>query len=202
MEPCIALYMNKDGNVDSFLNISEIAVFQKEGAWNIQRSISTGAMPTAGVPALRTWMQSLIRSLGDCRILAGGEMTGLPYQIFGQAGFSIFTIESADPAVLDGILSDVQQLEDTALLAPVHTTPVETGTPGVYALNLITLQQAYPEITSKMALLPFLKETPFIELHLRCQHVPPWILRDYAVRVQRTPGGLDACILKPTCERS
>jgi hypothetical protein len=64
--------------------------------------------------------------------------------------------------------------------------PVETSTPGVYFLDLVALQKECPEVTSKMAMMDFLKNTPFMELHLVCKHIPPWIENSGTYKVQVT----------------
>jgi hypothetical protein len=54
------------------------------------------------------------------------------------------------------------------------TTPTETDRAGNYFIDLTQLQQKHPELSTKMALLPFLRETPFYALEMVCDHIPPW----------------------------
>ena len=41
----------------------------------------------------------------------------------------------------------------------------------IYSINLMEVQAAHPEITSKKALRPFFASTPFVELELICGHM-------------------------------
>ena len=79
--------------------------------------------------------------------------------------------------------------------------PVQTQTPGVYFLNLLELQKECPEISSKKALASFLSDTPFLELHLVCAHIPPWLIADSAheKKIKKEEGGLYVTITKSQC---
>jgi hypothetical protein len=52
--------------------------------------------------------------------------------------------------------------------------PQATGQEGRYGIDLIELQKRRPEISSKMALMPFFENTGFDELLVACAHIPPW----------------------------
>jgi Iron only nitrogenase protein AnfO (AnfO_nitrog). len=184
------------------LTSDAILLFERKPLWQVAETILLGPVPTDNTAKLRDWISALIQKLPDCRILAGGEVSGLPYQMFSRAGFSIFTISQITPEALDGIFQDVRQLEDGIPLSLLPEAPQETDTPGVYFLDLAALQNEKPEITSKMALLPFLRETPFLELRLRCGHVPPWLKEQYQVDARTDRGQTLAVITKRDCERS
>ena len=80
-------------------------------------------------------------------------------------------LELLDAIQADLISQDEEANEDARLLAQ---TPEETNVPGYYRFDLTQVQQKHPEMSSKSALLPFLKETPFYALDLVCDHIPPW----------------------------
>ena len=71
----------------------------------------------------------------------------------------------------------------------VPTAPTPTDIPGVYTINLMEVQAAHPDITSKKALRPFLASTPFVELEIICGHMPPWLeehMRQHHLTCART----------------
>ena len=89
--------------------------------------------------------------------------------------FAIFEIESLDAAMLDKIVNDLyNNLHNINAGAAVPTSPVETAN-GIYYLDLIKLQNAHPDISSKKALRAFIDNSPFIRLDLVCSHIPAWL---------------------------
>ncbi len=193
-------YLNNENTINSFLKSDSILLFEREPDWQLIETIPLAPMPADSVAALRGWTAELIRQLPDCRVLAGGEICGLPYQIFTRAGFSLFTIREISPEVLEGIAQDVLRLENVSP-ARLPESPGETETPGIYFFDLSALQRAKPEISSKMALQPFLSETPFLELRLQCEHIPPWLSRNYQVESIPDGGQTLAVITKKDCDR-
>lgn len=171
----IAVIMNNRNKIASFKEDANLTVFEKrDGAWCAKRTIFAGNGFAEGLPALRRELGRLAAELDGCRIIAGKTISGIPYHIFDKLGFRIFEIERFSEAVLDQILSDVTAAKAKEGAGP-PAAPVETGSPGVYFLDLIALQAENPEISSKMALMPFLSGTPFLQLDLICRHLPPWI---------------------------
>ena len=60
---------------------------------------------------------------------------------------------------------------------------------GNRSINLMEVQAAHPDITSKKALRPFLASTPFVELEIICGHMPPWLeehMRQHHLTCART----------------
>jgi hypothetical protein len=125
-------------------------------------------------------------------------MSGIVYRALASCGFSIFEITEVSPAVLDGILEDMTA--ETGPGSDDIESPAETSVPGVYAFDLIRYQTQHPERSSKQALRDFLENTPFLELHLTCGHVPPWLEADYKIdAVSTSGGGISAVVWKKQC---
>lgn len=53
--------------------------------------------------------------------------------------------------------------------------PIEAEEEGRYYLNLIKLQVNKAAVSSKQALLPFLRGRNFKKLSVICNHIPPWL---------------------------
>jgi len=68
----------------------------------------------------------------------------------------------------------------------------------VFSLDLIALQNECPEVSSKKAMADFLENTPFLELHLVCKHIPPWIENSgkYNIKAQNIDGAVSAVITR------
>ena len=154
----------------------------RPGSAEADRTASAGGEP--GIPEMRSRIRKLIDELGDCRIIVSGKLAGIPYHIFDKMGFHIF--ETGDPPsqeLFQYIIREIEEAEAkaqasraSAAAASVSAlTPVSPDHNGNYYLNLIELQQAHPEISSKKALRQFMEETVFGRLELICNHIPPWM---------------------------
>jgi len=169
----IAVIMNEINMIDSFSKDANVLVFNKNDAgWLVVKDISAGIDFSHELPLLREELRQLITELDDCKIIVGKTVSGLAYHMLDKMGFAIFEVEQFTPSILDQILSDVKSASATNKSG---ISPVETDVPGVYFLDLIALQEQNSEITSKMALQPFLTNTPFLQVDLICGHLPPWV---------------------------
>lgn len=119
-------------------------------------------------------------------------------------GFAIFEVERFTTEILDTILWDTKRnyAEEEE---PQSISPAETDVAGMYFLDLISLQIQNPDISSKMALQPFLSNTPFLQLTIVCSHLPPWIEKFIAgkgfnLETKKTVDGkIQVSIMKTTC---
>ena len=199
MKGKIAVVLNQDSQVSSLEKETVLAVFKMDNGWKIAQEIPVSVDNGQNIAAVRQQFIDLAAQLEDCKIIAGSSITGIAYHTFDRLGYSIFEVQELSPAVLDSILEDVSNAsEKNRTEKAVRTEPAETETPGVYSLDLLALQKEHPEITSKKALQPFLRTTPFVELHLQCAHVPPWIENDpcLSVRTQGSNGSIHVVITK------
>jgi Fe-only nitrogenase accessory protein AnfO len=173
----MAVFFDDNNQIASFNEMTYFVSYTNhEGQWQKTDPVSFRPVLSGGMAVIRNHLNQLIGALGDCKIIIAKALTGLPYQVFDQAGLIICESEAFDLELLDAIQSDLLTQEadaktDAQLLA---TTPTETDRAGNYFIDLTQLQQKHPELSTKMALLPFLRETPFYALEMVCDHIPPW----------------------------
>jgi len=178
MNSLICIFMQDDGKLVSFLKATKIVVFKKSDVWREINTIILIEPYSTNPIKLRQHILNIISQLEDCKIIAGSELIGIPYCVFDGNGFSIFSITEISDEVLDGIIADIKVTDLQINMKNEiikNAMPVETEISGVYYLDLVMLQTECPEISSKKALKNFLSNTPFIELQLLCNHIPPWI---------------------------
>jgi hypothetical protein len=72
----------------------------------------------------------------------------------------------------DNIQIEKNYIKQAPLYYP--TEPIETREKGIYELDMKKLQESHPEISSKMAIIPFLNNVKFYSLTIYCNHVMPW----------------------------
>ena len=201
----IAVFTNGNAEICDFFEAVRFLIFERNGAkWETVGEANFDKIIPSNPALTRKNTQALLPLIEGCDVLAGGTLVGIPFSVFDRAGLHIFEISAIDDTVLDGIVEDVQSASAAVVAREKiirEARPVETATPGVYFLDLIALQREYPEVTSKKAMMDFLKDTPFLELRLVCKHVPPWIENSgvHNVRVTGDKDGEVQAVITKKC---
>jgi len=205
MKNNIAILCGDKDTLCSLDEVQSITIWEQQSSagWQKRKIFPFQIAPTASMDALRNQIRNLITMLDDCKIVAGLSITGLAYHVFDRMGFRIFEISSLQEDTFDKILADIKQSDNVSADVPVPTTPVALSD-GVYHLDLIQLQEHFPDISSKKALQSFLHDTPFIRLNLLCSHLPLWLktpeyTKSLSIRTKKYGSGIMATISKKTC---
>lgn len=174
----IAVLLDENNRITS-LELSDKTLLYQETiyGWEPLREINWQLGAESDIAKIRNKIQVLIEQLGDCRIMVSRKLSGLPYHIFNKMEFHIFETDSPVSQklfrdIIQEIKEAAEKIQSSDSVAQVPVSPLNDG---IYYLNLIELQRAFPEITSKQALKQFLEEIPFYKLELICSHMPPWI---------------------------
>jgi hypothetical protein len=192
----IAVFANKDSQICDFFDAERFLIFERSEAdnkWKAAGETAFDRIIPSNPSLTRKSTEALLPLIGKCDVLAGGSLVGIPFSVFDRAGLRIFEIAAIGGEVFDGIIEDLRSADAAAAAREKiirDAKPAETDTPGVYFLDLIALQRECPEISSKKAMMDFLKDTPFMELRLVCKHIPPWIENTGLYNV-RASGGRD-----------
>jgi hypothetical protein len=196
------VFTNKESDVCDFFDASRFLIFEKQAdKWTVTGGHEFEKIMPSTPAQTRKMTEALLPLIDGCHIIAGGLLVGIPYSVFDMAGLHIFLINDINDAVFDEIVEDVKNADAENNLKEkiiTETRPVETGTPGVFSLDLIALQSKCPEVSSKMAMKDFLENTPFMELRLTCKHIPPWIENSgkYNIRAQNSGEAVNAVITR------
>ena len=173
----IAVIINQNNKLTSLETGTTLILFNKQDhSWQKVKEISYKIDITTKISEIRDNIRALILQLEDCKIVVGKTITGLSYNIFERMGFEIFEAEALSSALLEEIQSDLAAETGftTKEAAAIPTAPISTSEPGVFFLDLIELQEKYPELSSKKALQSFIETNPFYRLDVVCSHIPPW----------------------------
>jgi hypothetical protein len=186
----ITVFLSEQG-LCPFSRADRLIVYaRRKTGWTEDRDIKLFDKPPASIGEQRRRIEWLLTKIDDSRILVGQEISGIAYVVFDKAHFHIFQINQLSDPILDALVREVQRVErkktvDAEKLC--KATPVKINEAGVYRLDLMKIQQEFPDITSKQALKGFLTGTAFSELHLHCRHTPPWIERDRHFTIEERP---------------
>jgi hypothetical protein len=184
----IAIFTDGNSEICDFFGAERFLMFERgvDGWKPAGQADFEKIVPSTPVQTRKS-TEALLPLVEGCDALAGGTLVGIPFLVFDRAGLHIFEIGGISDGVFDGIMEDLCNADAAAAAKAAiirDAKPVETSTPGVFFLDLIALQKECPEVTSKKAMMDFLKDTPFLELRLVCKHIPPWIENSGAYNVQ------------------
>ncbi len=196
----IAVATDKEGAPCTLEGPCSVLVFEHTlQGWQICRRFEYAPAGDDTQAVLRDKVRDLIKALGTCRVFAAKVAAGLAFHMLDRAGVSVFEVTTLSREVLDGIAQDVRDTKPIEQ-QPVKTeiAPRQSGEEGMYVFDLIAVQRAHPELSSKKALMTFFDTTPFATLTLFCTHLPPWIeyRSDLSVRATEENGVVRAEIVK------
>lgn len=189
----IAVFVGPDGSTASLSEVGKVVVFQrKQGRWNKLKEKDFTLANSRGIRGLREKMGQLLAFLDTCKVFTGLSVVGVPYFELEKAGCSIWEFEGNPLDFLDYIFEqeEAEKLElKEARNSSAEIKPVERSA-GCYFISLKDVQNNNLGITSKQALLPFLRKGGFYELEVLCDHMPPWL------EVELQVSGLSGCTEK------
>lgn len=172
----IAVFLDQNNNISSFLDGTVVKIFKKnEKEWKVNKLISVDMTEVTGIRAIRHRFQNLITEFDDCKIVVVKKGFGVAYSVFYAEDFSVWELPGKAEEILDEVLNREKEHEIIQKEEEKEKSYVEKVKHGEYYLDLIKLQLEDPEVSSKKALVPFIENTAFEALKLRCCHVPPWL---------------------------
>ena len=196
---------SRDQKMESFLQCNMVGIYEKQNeTWNLLRTNIFSPVKGSTVKELRQETERIVLYAEDAKAVLCKEITGIPFSVFNMKGYGIFCTEEADEETFQGVMADLEESNEKKRMKEEmirNARPAETSTPGIYCLNLLDLQKECPEVSSKKALVSFLSETPFLELHLICAHIPPWLEHDssFEKKVHKKDGVNYVTVTKKQC---
>ncbi|RCX14295.1 Fe-only nitrogenase accessory protein AnfO [Anaerobacterium chartisolvens] len=187
MSDIVAVLVGKDGETVSFLEKGVVRLYRRETeGWQLIRELPYSAEPDKGMKHMRDLLHRLVELIDGAKAVVGREVAGISFNVFDSAGLSIIEAPGKPLDFLERVWEilnseegEEEGMSDTESAEDIPESPVPDGKEGRFYLDLKKLQLHKPEITSKKALLPFLKNETFYELVVICAHVPPWFDRQF-----------------------
>ncbi|OPY56170.1 MAG: Iron only nitrogenase protein AnfO (AnfO_nitrog) [Pelotomaculum sp. PtaU1.Bin035] len=178
MRRSIAVYVGENGETTSLFNQGRLVVYQKKkGKWSSMKEMDFSPDGSRGIKELRKKMEEVLEFLGNCRVIVGLSITGVPYYELEKCRFSVWEFEGRPLEFLDYVLEkeeEKQSLEDAEQNACLRFIPIETSS-GNYQISIKEIQEKDIGLTTKQVLLPVLRKGNFNSLEVICSHVPPWL---------------------------
>ena len=173
----IAVFMNEEKQISSFTEAICVKVFIKEEAsWKVKKEILLERTSSEkGIKEVREEYMNLAKQMDDCKILIVTKAFGIPYSVFYAEDFSVWEL-SGDPLnFFDEII--IKEKEEEERDEKQEEIAKKLGE-GYFLIDLMELEILNPEMSSKKAIIPFLKNAEVKKIEIHCCHVPPWIIKE------------------------
>lgn len=173
MNKQIIVTLDKDGALATLLQTRVFTLYHKSKAqWHNASSFElAGGMTDATL--IRETVDALAKRYPDCRIIVSKRVSGVAFQMLNKTGFSIFETDEISDELFNNALDDVMKSQVIPESPPME--PKAPNGDGHFVFDLVRLQKAYPQVSSKKALMAFIAAADFITLELICDHLPPWM---------------------------
>ncbi|MFA5384524.1 MAG: Fe-only nitrogenase accessory AnfO family protein [Eubacteriales bacterium] len=210
MSKDIAVCIGENGEIASMYEQSKIVVYSKSrDKWNVVKEKDFVLEKSLSIKELRKKMAHLLEFLNGCKIFVGLSIIGIPYFELEKSLFSIWEFKGKPEEILEYVLKKEEELEKEIEKEASHEEnsiqyiPVEI-TSGCYYISIKEIQENDTGVTTKQALLPFLKKAEFHSLEVRCSHVPPWLEAEIAIgsvsgEVEKISNVETKIIITPKC---
>lgn len=173
----IGVFLEERDVISSFEEAKYVKIFEKvNNVWKAKKSIIIDRNKDAnGISEIREEYRKLVDQMDECKIVVVNKAFGIPYSVFYLQDFSIWELEGAPLKYLDEIVkSEIEQ-------ETMEEQKEEIGhkiKEGHYFIDLLELEITNPEMSSKNAIIPYMKQEEVKKIDIHCCHVPPWLIKE------------------------
>jgi len=173
----IAVFLDEKNEISSFTEAKCVKIFAKEEySWKVKKDVVVERTSGGkGIKEVREEYINLVRQMDDCKIVIVTKAFGIPYSVFYAEDFSVWELEGNPLNFLDAIIEKEKEEEERE--ANEEEIAKKLGE-GYFLIDLMELEISKPEMTSKKAIIPFLKRDEVKKIEIHCCHVPPWLEKE------------------------
>jgi Fe-only nitrogenase accessory protein AnfO len=173
----IGVFLEEKDIISSFEEAKYVKIFEKDSnVWKAKKSIIINRNKDAnGISEIREEYRKLVNQMEECKIIVVNKAFGIPYSVFYLQDFSIWELEGDPLKYLDEIVkSEIKQ-------ETIEEQEEEIGhkiKEGHYFIDLLELEITNPEMSSKNAIIPYMKQEDVKKIDIHCCHIPPWLIKE------------------------
>lgn len=173
----IGVFLEEKDFISSFEEAKYVKIFEKDKyEWKTKKVILINrSSGNKGISEIRQEYRSLADQMEDCKIIVAKKAFGIPYSVFYMADFSIWELEGNPLDFLDEVVQG--EIEQEELENQEQEVGKKLGK-GHYFIDLQELELTNPEISSKKAIIPYMKQEDVKKIDIHCCHVPPWLIKE------------------------
>ena len=173
----IAVFLDEENEISSFSTAKCVKIFaREEDLWKVKKEILIKRISIEkGIKEIREEYMTLASQMEDCKIIVVNKAVGIPYSVFYTADFSVWELEGNPINILDEIITKEKEEEEREDNEEEIAKKLGEGH---YFIDLMELELLNPEMSSKKAIIPYLKEEDVKKIEIHCCHVPPWLIKE------------------------
>ena len=152
----IAVFLDEKNEISSFVEAKFVKIFIKEeDLWKVKKEILVERTSDGkGIKEVREEYLNLVKQINDCKIVIVTKAVGIPYSIFYLEDFSVWELEGNPLNFLDDIIIKEKEEAEREESQDEIAKELEEGH---FLIDLMELELLKPELSSKKAIIPFLK---------------------------------------------
>ncbi|MCE5221365.1 MAG: nitrogenase [Clostridium sp.] len=173
----IAVFLDEKNEISSFTEAKCVNIFaREEDSWKVKKEILVERTSSGkGIKEVREEYINLVKQMDDCKIVIVTKAFGIPYSVFYAEDFSVWELEGNPMNFLNEIIRKEKEQEE----AEENKEEIAKNLgEGHYFIDLMELEISNPEMSSKKAIIPYLKEYDVKKIEIHCCHVPPWLVKE------------------------
>lgn len=173
----IGVFLEEKDVISSFEEAKYVKIFVKDQyAWKTKKVILINrSSGERGIGQIRQEYKSIVEQMDECKIIIVNKAFGIPYSVFYMEDFSIWELEGNPLDFLDEVVQG--EIEQEELENQEQELGKKLGK-GHYFIDLQELELTNPEISSKKAIIPYMKQEEVKKIDIHCCHVPPWLIKE------------------------
>ena len=172
----IAVLIDKNKQILPFYSLGTVEVYSDEAAeWNCVKRIPFDMTIQKDLFDVQVKVKMLVSALQNCQLLIVEGIKGLPLSLLQESGMGVwkaygpFSVDILD--IIGVKLENAMKPQEKKSMRPISVGKEENAE---FAIDLISLLRDDRSLNSIEILVPFMKETNFRKLQIRCSHLPKW----------------------------
>lgn len=173
----IGVFLEERDVISSFEEAKYVKIFEKDNnGWKAKKTIIINRNKNInGISEIREEYKKLVAQMEECKIIVVNKAFGIPYSVFYMEDFSVWELEGSPLEFLNEIVKS--EIEQEKMDKQEEEVGKKIGE-GYYFIDLQQLELTNPEMSSKKAIIPYMKQEDIKKIDIHCCHVPPWLIKE------------------------
>ena len=172
----IAVFINDYSQILPFYSSGIIEIYTDgESNWECINQIPFDMSYQRDLADVQLKINLLTSEFEECNLLIVENIKGLPTALLQEKGIGIWKFSGLFlPELLDFVKKELEKALEKPGKVIVRPTLIGSEEEAEYEVDLISLLNENRGLNSMDILIPFMKETNFKKLQIRCSHLPKW----------------------------
>jgi len=172
----IAVFLTEYRKILPFYSSGFVEIYSNDNSkWTCINQIPFDMSYQKDLADVQLKISMLASEFEDCSLLVIENIKGLPNALLQEKGIGIWKFSGLFlPELLDFIKTELEK----ALVKPekiiIGTSLIGSEQEAEYEIDLVSILGVNNGLNSMDILIPFMKETNFKKLQIRCSHLPKW----------------------------